>query len=113
MEKQVDSELIKSFVDNSKAIQQIEESISTAIANFQTDLEQKKKKEVDLKEALKTAMRDGEVKKFENDIISLTYIAPTQRKTIDTEKLKEEKPELWEEYSKVSEVSDSVRVKVK
>ncbi|MEK6884163.1 MAG: hypothetical protein AABY22_31325 [Nanoarchaeota archaeon] len=113
MEKELDNNLIQSFVENSKEIQIIEEKISSVVANFKKELEEKNKQLENIRESIKVAMRDSDVKKFENDVISLTYVAPTTRKSIDTDKLKEEKPELWEEYSKVSEVKDSIRIKIK
>lgn len=112
-EKKVDTKLVESFVENSKEIVQIETKISSAIAVFQKELEEKRGQEEKMKEAIKAVMIRDNIKKFENDIISLTYVAPTTRTSIDTAKLKEEKPELWEQYSKTSEVSDSIRVKIK
>lgn len=113
MEKTLDIELVKSFIENSKEIIQIETKISSAIAVFQKDLEEKRNQEKTIKDALKEAMINSGVKKFENDVIALIYVVPTTRTSIDTEKLKEEKPELWEQYSKTSEVSDSIRIKIK
>lgn len=112
-EKKVDTKLVEQFVENSKEIQLIETKISTAIATFQKDLEEKRNQEETIKDALKAVMVRDNIKKFENDVISLTYVAPTTRTSIDTAKLKEEKPELWEQYSKTSEVSDSIRIKLK
>ena len=113
MEKEIDKELVGSFLENAKEITLIEGKISVAIVEFQKELEEKSKKQSEIKEAIKVAMKEQGVKKFEDEVISLTYVASTTRKTIDTEKLKEEKPELWEEYSKESPVSDSIRIKIK
>lgn len=40
------------------------------------------------------------------------YRKPTTRTSLDTKKLKEELPDIWEEYSKTSPVASSVIVKV-
>jgi hypothetical protein len=109
----LNEELVKSLVENSKAIEHIESQISLAIAGFKKDLEERQVKEEEIRKALKESMIEMNVKKFENDVILINYIASTTKKTIDTTKLKEEKPELWEEYSKTSEVSDSIRIKIK
>lgn len=113
MEKLLDVKLIESLLANSKEIAQIETKISELVVNFQQELEVKRQKDTELRESIKVAMRENEVKKFENDIISLTYVAPTTRTTIDTALLKTEKPELWKEYSKTTEVKDSVRITIK
>lgn len=44
------------------------------------------------------------------DSVKLTYIAPTTRSTIDTKKLKEEEPELAKKFTRVSDVSATVRI---
>lgn len=53
------------------------------------------------------------VKKFENDILKITYVEPTTRATIDSKKLKEELPAIAEKYTKISQVKGSVRIEVK
>jgi len=112
MEQIIDNKLVESFISNTKDIAELENKISNAIVSLKQELDLKTKVDSELREALKVAMRNTGVRKFENDILSLTYVAPTTRKTIDTAKLKEEKPELYEEYSKTSEVSDSIRIKI-
>ena len=61
-------------------------------------------------ETVKELMRDKGIKCFENDLVKLTYIAPTTRETIDTKKLKTDLPEIAAKYIKTSEVKDSVRI---
>jgi len=61
-------------------------------------------------ETVKGLMRDKGIKCFENDLIKLTYVAPTTRETIDTKKLKADLPEIAQKYIKISEVKDSVRI---
>ena len=76
------------------------------------------KKELDEKEKLVRvklieAMEQFGVKKFENEKVSFTYVAPTTKTSIDSTKLKKLYPEIAEECSKVSKVSASVRIAVK
>ena len=53
------------------------------------------------------------VKKFENDILKITYVEPTTRETIDSKKLKAELPAVAAKYTKISQVKGSVRIEVK
>ena len=46
------------------------------------------------------------------DGFSATYKKPSVRTSIDTKRLKEELPEVYNEYSKITEVSGSVTIKV-
>lgn len=69
--------------------------------------------EKQLKEQLVKAMETYDVKAFENDLIKITYVAPTTRTTIDSARLKKDHPHLAQQYTKVSDVSASVRVTLK
>lgn len=76
------------------------------------------KKELDakdkvLRQELQKFMDQYNIKKFENDFLKVTYVAPTTKTTIDTKKLKEELPAVAEKYSKISQVKGSVRIDVK
>lgn len=76
------------------------------------------KKEVEkqadlLKQRLIEAMRTQNIKSFENEAIKITYVAPTTRATIDSARLKKELPEIAEQYTKISNTSDSVRITLK
>lgn len=66
-----------------------------------------------MRKKLLEAMETFGVKKFENEQISFTYVAPTTRTSIDSTKLKKKYPAIAEECSKVSNVSASVKIAVK
>jgi len=112
IEKAIGTSLIKRFIENTEEMSMVEAKISGAIAVFNEQLVLMRVKDTEMRKAIKVAMRDNAAKKFENDIIAITYVAPTTRTSIDTKKLKEEKPDLWEEYSKTSPVKDSVRITI-
>lgn len=82
-----------------------------------TDINIQKKKldeqEKLMRQKLLEAMEAFGVKKFENEHIAFTYVAPTTKTTIDSSKLKKKYPDIAEECSKVSNVSASVRITVK
>ena len=66
-----------------------------------------------LRQELQEAMDKYGIKKFENDILKITYVEPTTRSTIDSARLKKELPAVAEKYSKISQVKGSVRIEVK
>ena len=82
-----------------------------------TDIVTAKKKleeqEKELKEKLKEAMEKCNIKKFESDILNITYVAETTQTSIDSTKLKKKYPDIAEECSKVSKKSAYVKVVVK
>lgn len=73
-------------------------------------IEEVKKK---LKEDLLKAMEKHGVKKWDNEVMTITYTAPTTRTSIDSAKLKKDMPEIAEKYSKTSNVKSSIRIKLK
>lgn len=92
---------------------------SKALATMQTIAElDRQKKELEaqdkvVRQQLQEFMDQYGIKKFENDILKITFIEPTTRTTIDSKKLKEDLPAIAEKYAKVSQVKGSVRIEVK
>lgn len=66
-----------------------------------------------LKTGLLELMKANGVKKFENEFIRLTYKEPTIRISLDSKKLKEEMPDVFENYKKESKVKESILIKIK
>lgn len=104
------------MVDEPKEVILLEQHYPTLVEAI-TDLSVRKKaiedEEKQMKEMLITAMKECHLKSWDNDLIKITYVAPTTRTSIDSAKLKKEKPDIAEKYSKTSSVSESVRITVK
>jgi len=84
-----------------------------AITNICIQKKQIEEQEKAMREKLQKAMEQYGVKSFKNDAIEVTYKAPSTRTSIDSTRLKKEKPDIAKEYSKTSPVSASVVIKVK
>ena len=65
------------------------------------------------KKALLKQMEENNVLKIDIPELTITRTLPTQRETLDTKLLREEKPEVYDEYVKFSEVKGSLRIKIK
>lgn len=98
-------------LDNEKlaALRQIE----MEIAKCEQKVKEYKVEQERIKEGLLEIMKAHNVKKYEGDLITLTYVAPSTRTSIDSKKLKEEQPAIYEQYSKMSEVKESLRITTK
>ncbi|MBU5486994.1 hypothetical protein KQI77_02295 [Clostridium sp. MSJ-8] len=83
------------------------------IQNLEIKAKEIKEKEEELKAILLKAMEDNNIKKWENDVLTISYIAPTIRNSIDSTKLKKDMPEVAEKYTKTSNVKSSIRIKLK
>lgn len=108
----MDNKLINKFDKTQKEIEQIEAQIVKATAGLQKKLTTLKEQDAKVREEIKSAMEKHDVKKFETDTVTITYVAPSERVGIDTKKLKEEQPKVWDKYSKVTQVKSSIRIKV-
>lgn len=106
-------DLLKIYTNNEIEIAKIEKEISNAIANLQIKQKELQNKNEEIKEQIKLSMENNDVKKYENDIISITYVAPTTRVTVDSKMLKEKYENIYNECSKISDVKSSIRIKVK
>lgn len=106
-------QLITQYEQTTKEMLAVQEQISQAVAEHQTKLATLQKQEAELKTAIKEAMEANNVKKFENDFIAITYVAPVERTIFDSTRFKKEQPETYDQYTKTSRVKSSVRIKVK
>lgn len=101
------------LADTQAEIARIESEVITATANLQTQLVSLREKDAEVREAIRQAMEANSVKKFENDQISITYVAESERVGVDTTKLKTLHPDIYEKMKKITKVRSQVRIKVK
>lgn len=78
------------------------------LQDLQFQIAQAKQLEGEVKEALLKAMEEHGIKQFENEYVKFTYVPASTRMTADTKKMKEDN--IFEEYSKESQVKASVRI---
>lgn len=106
-------ELLLKYANNELQLGEIEKQISLLIADLQNKQSELQNKNEEIKEQIKKSMEENEVKKYENDYISITYVAPTTRTTIDSKLLKEKYENIYNECSKTTDVKSSIRIKIK
>ncbi|MDR3113403.1 MAG: hypothetical protein LBU09_03415 [Endomicrobium sp.] len=66
-----------------------------------------------VKAKIMAAMKDNKVSKFETDKMSVVYIAESERKGVDSEKLKTAYPHIYSEVLKTSKIAENIRIKFK
>lgn len=79
------------------------------------DEEEKKVKEKKekIREILLKEMEEKNILKLENENISITYKAPTERETFRTAKFKKDLPDLYDTYVEFTPVKSSLLIKIK
>jgi len=88
-------------------------SVLQQIADLITTKKKLEEQEKELKDKLKEAMEKFNIKKFDSDILKITYIAETTATSIDSAKLKKKYPAIADECSKTSNKSAYIKVEVK
>lgn len=88
---------------------------STALAAFERTIKQIKALEEEteaIKAAIKAEMESRKILKLEVGDITISYVAPTVRKSFDSAKFKAEHSELYGNYLKETTAASSIRIKV-
>lgn len=98
--------------ENEKLV--VAEDFTKRYAEFQKQVAIMEMEVKKVKEAMKDAMEKYNITEpYEDDYIKITYRKGTTRTTVDSKRLKEELPDVYEEYSKTSDVSSSISIEAK
>lgn len=92
-----------------ESIRLLEEKI---ISLDQTLKEYKKQQEAQKAAVMEFMKKHNLVKWTVTDQLSFTYVAPTTRTSLDSARLQKERPEIYEEYRKESQVKESLRINI-
>lgn len=88
---------------NANAIQELNETL--------TAIEVMEEKVKSIKAKIKEEMEARNISQIKLGKRVISYVAPVERETIDSKKLKSEYPEAWQMCKKVSKVASSIRIK--
>lgn len=102
---------MKKMIENEKVLDLVE--IEHQIKVLKNQLKVLEKQESELKDSIVGQMEYEQLKLFENDEIKITRVAGRQMVSIDIEALKNEMPEVFEKYKKVTTTKESTRITLK
>ncbi len=102
-------ELIK--IENGVAL--LNPETSQKIAEFERQVKAIKEQEDQLKETILNEMKAQNIIKLDTPELSISYIDESFREQFDSKRFKEQNPNLYDEYVKISPVKASIRIKVK
>lgn len=104
------------MADNTSGAQSAEEifyeKFSSTLSAMEQVLEAKaalEEREKQLKAVLLSGMEETQIKKYESDTLSVTYVAATVTNKLDSKKLRAELPDIAEKYTKQSAVSAYIK----
>ena len=98
-------------IENDNAV--LVQSASAMLAEFERQVKEIEAKQKDLKNRILAEMEANGILSIENDELSITYVAPYPKESFDSKAFRKDNPDLYDEYVKISQVSASVRMKVK
>lgn len=102
-------ELIK--VENNNII--LDEEISNKIAEYEKTIKTLKEQQDELKQKILDEMESKNIIKIDNSKVTINYIASTDREDFDKKSLRQDHPQLYDAYIKMTPVKASLRIKVK
>lgn len=100
-------------VDKTTGELSIPKQIIEAIRINQVTLKQAKESDKEFKKRLREAMEEFGVEKITSDVLTVNYVGEYEKTSVDLEKLKRDYPEAYFNCLKESQVSASVKVRLK
>lgn len=91
----------------------LDRGTATKIAEFERMAKELKAKEDELKKAILKEMENKNLIKLDTEELTISYIAPTERESLDSKTLRDELPDIYDAYVKISPVKSSIRIKLK
>lgn len=92
---------------------QLTDTIISELRLIDEEEKELKEKKEKIREILLKEMEDKNILKLENEDISITYKAPTERETFRTAKFKKDLPDLYDTYVEFTPVKSSLLIKIK
>ena len=107
------NELVAKLEKNQQQIAKLNREIEKAVGTQIEKMKTLEAQNAEMREAIKQAMEENGVTKFDGDLITITYKKPSQRTTFDSKRFKEERPKTYAKYLRTSDVKSSISIKVK
>lgn len=107
------NKLVAKFERNQQAIAKLNREIEKAVGAQIAKKNELEEKNTEMRQAMLEAMEANNVTKFDGDLVTITYVAPTERNTFDSKRFMEERPKTAEKYMRKTKVKASIRIKLK
>lgn len=89
------------------------EEICEKIVSLEKQAKEIKRQQENMKAEILDAMQKYGVLKIENEMLKIAYISEHDAEKFDSKKFKEENPDVYDLYAKISKVKPSIRITVK
>ena len=89
------------------------EEVCERIISLEKQAKEIKKQQDIMKNEILDAMQKYGVLKFDNEVLKIAFIPEHDAEKFDSKKFKEENPDVYDMYAKISKVKPSIRITVK
>ena len=89
------------------------EEVCERIISLEKQAKEIKKQQDIMKNEILDAMQKYGVLKFDNELLKIAFIPEHDAEKFDSKKFKEENPDVYDMYAKISKVKPSIRITVK
>lgn len=89
------------------------EEVCERIISLEKQAKEIKKQQESMKNEILEAMQKYGVLKIENEMLKIAYISEHDAEKFDSKTFKEENPDIYDSYVKLSKVKPSIRITVK
>ena len=104
---------INDFIVKKEDNYQLADIITSELKMIDEEEKELKEKKEKIREILLKEMEDKNILKLEDENISITYKAPTERETFRTKDFKKDLPDLYDTYVEFTPVKSSLVIKIK
>lgn len=91
----------------------LEKDAYTLLIDLEKRIKELKKIQEETRQRLLEEMELKGIKKVDTPMLTITYKASYDKESFESKKFREEHPDLYDEYIKISPVKSSVQIKVK
>lgn len=89
------------------------EEICEKIVSLEKQAKEIKRQQENMKTEILDAMQKNGVIKIDNEFLKIAFIPEHDAEKFDSKKFKEENPDVYDMYAKISKVKPSIRITVK
>lgn len=89
------------------------EEVCERIISLEKQAKEIKIQQDNMKAEILDAMQKNGVIKIDNDFLKITFVPEHDAEKFDSKKFKEENPDVYDMYAKISKVKPSIRITVK
>lgn len=91
----------------------VSEEVCERIISLEKQAKEIKKQQDSMKNEILDAMQKYGVLKFENEFLKIAFIPEHDAEKFDSKTFKEENPDVYDMYAKISKVKPSIRITIK